>query len=127
MTKAGIWKFIAGGFMLLGTWGIYTPVLPTVPFWILAAIIYLKTDKAMADKIFANKQYGKMVEDFVVHGIITAKSKKIALAGLGIFGIISAFITYKIFWLFIVQIAAMSYGAWFVATRPESKEIEKND
>ncbi len=126
MTKSGIWKFIAGAFLALGTWGIYTPVLPTVPFWILAAIIYLKTDKAMAEKIFANKTYGKIVEDFVVHGIITPKSKQIALGGLGLVGIISAFFTYKLLWLFIVQIAAMTYGAWFVATRPETKENEND-
>ncbi len=124
MTKSGVWKLIAGGLLALGTWGIYTPVLPTVPFWILAAIIYLKTDKAMAEKIFANKTYGKIVEDFVVHGIITAKSKKIALSGLGLVGIISAFFTYRIFWLFIVQIAAMAFGAWYVATRRETRETE---
>lgn len=127
MTKSGVWKIIAGGLLALGTWGIYTPILPTVPFWILAAIIYLKTDKAMAEKIFANKTYGKIVEDFVVHGIITAKSKKIALSGLGLVGIISAFFTYRIFWLFIVQIAAMAFGAWYVATRREIKVTKMID
>jgi uncharacterized protein len=119
MKNNWFWKSLAAGFLGLGTFGIYTPLLPTVPFWILAAIIYLKTDEKMAKKIFADKNFGKMIEDFVVHGIISAKSKKIALSGLVIVGAISCFLTYKIIWLFIIQIAALTFGGWYVATRRE--------
>lgn len=119
MNNNAIWKIIAGGFFALGSVGAFLPLLPTVPFWILAAFIYLKTDPEMAQKIFAHKTFGKMVEDFVSHGIIRPKSKKIALSGLLIVGAISLFFTYKIFWLLVVQLLALSYGAWFVATRRE--------
>ncbi len=125
MKKNTIWKIIAGVFFALGSLGAFLPLLPTVPFWILAAIIYLKTDTQMAQKIFSHKVFGKMVEDFVVYGIIRPKSKKIALFGLVFIGAISLFFTYKIIWLLIIQIAALSYGFWFVATRPESLQNEK--
>lgn len=119
MNSKNILKIIAGGFFALGSVGAFLPLLPTVPFWILAAIIYLKSDPQMAHKIFAHKTFGKMVEDFVVHGIIRPKSKKIALFGLFIVGAVTCFFTYKIIWLLIIQIAAMTGGAYFVATRRE--------
>lgn len=118
-------KIIAGLFFTLGSLGVFLPLLPTVPFWIIAAIIYIKADPLMAKKIFAHKTFGKMVEDFVMHGIIRPKSKKIALGGLVIFGAISLFFTYKILWLLVIQILALGFGGWFVATRPESIKIEK--
>ncbi len=124
MNLNNILKIIAGGFFALGSVGAFLPLLPTVPFWILAAIIYLKADPEMARKIFAHKTFGKMVEDFVVHGIIRKKSKRIALSGLLIIGLISCFFTYKIIWVFCVQLAAMLFGAWFVATRPEENLTE---
>lgn len=123
MKKNVIGSLIAGVFFTLGTIGIALPLIPTVPFWILAAIIYLKTDPELAKKIFSNKTYGKIVEDFVVKGIITRKSKIFAFFGLFIIGGISLFFTYKIKWLFIIQILALSYGAYFVISR---KELEQN-
>ena len=126
-TKNTILKWVAGAFFALGSIGAFLPLLPTVPFWIVAAIIYLKADPKMAQKIFAHKQFGKIVENFVTYGIITRKSKLAAIGGAVFIGAISLYFMRHIGWLFWTGLIGMAIGVIFVATRPEQiKESNQN-
>lgn len=119
-----IWFYKTIGFLFfgLGFVGIFLPILPTVPFWILAAIGFLKSDPKLAQKIFDHKTYGKMVEDFVKNGTLSPKAKRGALIGLFFSALIGSALTYKMPYLFAAQIIGIGLGAVFVATRPVSKD-----
>ena len=126
MTKNTILKAIAGLFFALGSVGAFLPAVPTVPFWIVAAIIYLKADPVMAHKIFEHKVFGKIVENFVRHGIITRKSKIAAIGGSLLVGSISLYFMRNHAWGFWFMIIGLLIGMVFVATRPETIKIETN-
>ncbi len=75
-------------FFALGTLGIAVPLLPTVPFWILAAAFFASSSPALQARIYAHPQFGETVRDFVEQGALSRRSKMLsicgALAGLGL-------------------------------------------
>lgn len=117
--KRWIYKGTAAAFLGLGTLGAVLPLLPTVPFWILAAILFLKSDPAAAERIFARPEFGPMVEQFVRHGVISRAAKQRALAGVAVAGAIGLYLVWDRPLIAAVQIVGLTFGAAYVASRPE--------
>lgn len=63
-----IFFFIVGIISLvLGTIGIILPILPTVPFYLLASYCFMKASKRFNDWFISTKLYKKYVSGFVEH------------------------------------------------------------
>lgn len=69
-------------FFSLGAVGIGVPLLPTVPFWILAAFFYAKSAPALRDRIYTHPHFGKPVRDFLENGALSRKGKVASVAGI---------------------------------------------
>lgn len=71
----------AGGyvFVAIGTIGIFLPLLPTVVFYLLAAWCFSKSHPHLADKLYANKQYGPHLVAWRDRRAISRKGKVSAL------------------------------------------------
>lgn len=119
--KKPILRAFGFGFFGLGFAGIFLPLLPTVPLWIVAAIFFLQSDSQMAQHIFAHKTYGAVIEKFVKDGTLSKKAKRAALIGLACAAIIGIVLTYKILWLLIAQLFGVSCGAAYILTRPNQQ------
>lgn len=66
--------------IILGAVGIFLPVLPTVPFLLLALFCFNKSSKKMHDFIINNKYFGKTLEDYYNgKGVTTATKIKAIL------------------------------------------------
>jgi uncharacterized membrane protein YbaN (DUF454 family) len=65
----------------LGGIGIGVPLLPTVPFWILAAICFARSAPALQQRIYDHPQFGETVRQFVEDRALSKKSKLFAIAG----------------------------------------------
>lgn len=104
-------------FFALGMAGTVLPVMPTTIFWIIAAFCFARGSTRMYQKIMNCPRVGPVVEDFVEHGVVSRRSKTIALTGM-IFA--AAIITLAPMALLptVASLAGIAVGACFVLTRP---------
>lgn len=104
----------------LGTVGIFVPLLPTVPLWILAAILFAGSSPRLQQQIYDHPQFGETVHDFVEHGVLSRKNKIYAITGSGSGVAISLLIVRPSIGVAVVIILFMLAIELWLATRPES-------
>ncbi|MDR0436718.1 MAG: YbaN family protein [Bacteroidales bacterium] len=85
--------------LALGTLGIFLPLLPTVPFYLLTAWCYMRGSQKMYDKVMSNKYFGTIVRDFQEHKSISLKTKIISISTLWCSILLSAFLAISIWWV----------------------------
>ena len=91
---------ILGTFALvLGTLGIFLPLLPTTPFYLLTAWLYMRGSKKMYDKVMSNKHFGTIVRDFQIDKSIPLKTKIIIVSMLWSTILISVFFAVNVLWV----------------------------
>ena len=75
MIKNTIW-IIAGSIAVgLGALGMFLPLLPTVPFLLLAASCYLKGSPRLYDWLSSHPYFGKIIKDYKENKVIPVKAK----------------------------------------------------
>ena len=66
--------------LILGTLGRFVPLLPTTPFYLLTAWLYLRGSDRMYNAVMRNKYFGKIVRDFMVDKSISTRTKIITVS-----------------------------------------------
>ena len=110
-------------FYTIGIIGYFVPGLPGTIFIILAAFCFLRSYPKFYNKIISNKNYGKVVENFVRFQIIPSKVKIIILFCIWLFSLLSIFYflyNYNIYYRIIVLILAFIGSA--VVIKAKEKE-----
>lgn len=74
------WLWLLGGFaaLLLGLVGIVTPVLPTVPFVLLAAWCFSRGSARWEAWLLAHPRFGPMVREWRAHHAVPRRAKWLA-------------------------------------------------
>ena len=110
--------FLAGWLSLgLGTLGIFLPLLPTVPFAILAAFCFARSSPRLEHWLVMHPRFGHHIRDWRAQGAISRKGKRAALIAFAVSALVSLF---TLSWPWILfPLGAMAGGATFVFTRPE--------
>jgi len=95
---------IAAGilFVILGVAGIFLPLLPATPFFLLAATCFFRSSKSLYAWLINHKFLGKRIQYYRVYKAISLKSKLLSLALLWLTIGYSAFFVVKIFWIKII-------------------------
>lgn len=68
--------------LILGTLGIFLPLLPTTPFLILSAYCFSKSSKKFHKALLENKIFGQYIRDYQEKKGISLKNKIIAISTL---------------------------------------------
>lgn len=112
--------YLCGGLasVALGTLGIFLPLLPTVPFMILAAFCFARSSPRLEAKLLDHPHFGDHIRRWREHGAISRRGKKAALCAFA-FSIVMALIFSPWPWFLLPIAAAMIGGSW-IWTRPES-------
>ena len=121
--KTYILRLIGFIFYAIGIIGYFVPGLPGTIFIILAAFCFLRSYPEYYNKIISNKNYGRMVENFVRLQIIPYKVKIIILFFIWLFSLLSVFYflyNYNIYYRIIVLILAFIGSA--VVIKAKEKE-----
>lgn len=113
----------------LGFIGVIVPVLPTTPFWLLAAFCFGKSSKRLHDWFVGTNLYKKHLEDFVNKREMT-KETKIKILALASTMLIIAFIMVDVIYARITIIAVMVFKYYYFAARIKTvrkEELENDD
>lgn len=113
-----VWLTAGGLALSLGTVGIFLPLLPTVPFLLLAAVCFARGSERLHHWLLSHRLFGPPIEDWRDRGAIRRRAKWAAslsiLAALGLavaFGASTKALA--------IQAVALAGVALFVWTRPE--------
>ena len=68
--------------LVLGTLGIFLPVLPTTPFYLLTAWLYMRSSPKLYHKVMNNKYFGTIVRNFQEDKSISLKIKVVVISTL---------------------------------------------
>jgi uncharacterized membrane protein YbaN (DUF454 family) len=101
----------------LGFVGMLLPILPTTVFWIGAAICYTKSSPALYQKLIEHKRFGKAIQDFIDHGVVSNKGKLAAVFGMS-FSASLIWIAPLNYFMTLGGILGISIAVIYVVTRP---------
>ncbi len=104
-------------FVGLGAVGAALPLLPTVPFLLLAVFFFARSNPAWEERILNHPQWGPQVRDWRERGAISRKSKIIAVSSIAA-GAGLTWWTLGFPWAWISLAVLVVSGGW-IATRPE--------
>lgn len=79
MVKNSILIILGTLFVMLGTLGIFLPLLPTTPFLLLAATCYLKSSNKLYHWLLNHRLLGKYISNYIRHRAITIKTKLVTI------------------------------------------------
>ena len=111
--------FLAAGVIAaaLGSIGAFLPVLPTVPFLILAAFCFARSNPAWERRLLEHPRWGPSIRDWRERGAIVRKGKWGATVAL-VASAALALATLAWPWT-VLALVPMSMAAMWIWTRPE--------
>ena len=107
--------------LVLGTLGIFLPLLPTTPFYLLTAWFYMRGSDKLYHKVMNNKYFGSIVRNFQVDKSIPLKAKIFIISMLWCTISLSAFFAVSIWWvrliLFAIAVGVTAHVLSFKTTK----------
>lgn len=112
-----IWLACGWIAFILGVIGAMLPLLPTVPFLLLAAFCFSKGSERWHDWLLNHEKFGPPIEQWRKHGAISTRVKCMAMAF--ILGSVGLGVLYDISTrALIIQITVLTCVSIFILTRP---------
>lgn len=78
-TKRIIYIVLGSFFLILGAIGIFVPLLPTTPFWLLTCWFYIRSSEKLYNKAMGNRYFGSYIKAYLVDKAIPLRSKFISI------------------------------------------------
>ncbi|SIN62318.1 hypothetical protein SAMN02745824_1048 [Parasphingorhabdus marina DSM 22363] len=115
--------YLAAGFtaLALGSIGIFLPLLPTVPFVILAAFCFARSSPRLEAWLLDHAYFGPHIRNWRNNRSITKKGKRAALLAFAV-SIVIALLFVDLPWNLIPVAAALIGGTW-IWTRNEPEQL----
>lgn len=110
-----------GGFLSfgLGFVGVWLPLLPTVPFMLLAAFCFARGSERFHDWLLAHPTFGPAIRDWRASGAISRRGKRAALAAIVAGFTISVILGVRPE-ILALQAAVLACVTVFILTRPDA-------
>jgi uncharacterized membrane protein YbaN (DUF454 family) len=101
----------------LGAIGAVLPILPTVPFLLLAAFCFARSNPAFEKRIIDHPTWGPQVQEWREKRAISRRSKVMAIGAMSV-GAIFTWFTLGAPWVY-VSLAILTISGSWIATRNE--------
>ena len=112
-----IWLIFGLIVLGLGCLGVVLPLLPTVPFILLAAFCFAKSSNRLHNWLLTHRLFGKMIQDWRQSGAISTSAKKMATLSIALVFAISVITGVKPL-ILTIQATVLSCVLLFIWTRP---------
>ena len=74
-----LFAFLGSMSLVLGIMGIFLPVLPTTPFLLLAAALYMRSSEKLYDWIMSHKHLGAYIRNFREYKALPLRVKVVSV------------------------------------------------
>ena len=91
--------------LALGILGIFLPVLPTTPFLLLSAAMYMRGSQRLYDWLMAHKHLGPYIKNFREHRALPLRVKTVSVSMVWATLLYCAFFVAKEWWMSVMFIA----------------------
>ena len=111
--------YLAGGIIAvgLGAIGAFLPIMPTVPFLLLAAYCFARSNPAWEARLLDHPQWGPQLRDWRERRAISRRAKTAAIGAMTI-GAVFTWYTLGAPWYYVSVAILAICGSW-IATRNE--------
>lgn len=113
------WFLVGGSSLSLGTLGIFLPLLPTVPFYLLAAFGFSKSSTKMHSWMLSHKIIGPEIRNWNENRIIKRRAKIMASAGMAGSFVLALVLSVPLKYI-VLQVVCLLLVARFIWKQKES-------
>ncbi len=113
------WFSIGALSVLLGAIGAALPLMPTVPFLLLAAFSFARSSPRFETWLMEHRVFGPPIRDWRKHGAIRRRGKWLATASIVAALTVSVVLGFPL-WVLAVQWVVLIAVTIFIWTRPEA-------
>ena len=125
-TKKIIYIVVGTVSLILGAIGIFLPLLPTTPFWLLTCWCYIHGSEKMYNRVMANRYFGGYIRDYVVHKAIPMRTKVGALSIMWLSTILTSVFLIEELWIKAVLVFISTAVSWHIIAFPTKRsEVKK--
>lgn len=114
-----LWVCLGVTALTLGTIGIVLPLLPTVPFLLLAAFFFARSSERLHNWLITHPRFGPPIEDWNRSGAISRRAKILATVSVAAAFGLSLALGLRLM-ILMIQAATLCCVLLFIWTRPES-------
>lgn len=108
-------------FLILGAVGIFIPLLPTTPFWLLTCWFYLRSSEKLYNRAMSNRYFGSYIKGFMVDKAIPVRSKVISISVMWLSAILTSVYLIEYLWVKILLILISIGVTWHILSFPTKK------
>jgi uncharacterized protein len=102
----------------LGAVGVFVPLLPTVPFMLLAAFCFARGSERFHCWLLAHPRFGPAIRDWRAHGAISRRGKRAAVLAIAATFVLSLLLGMPAAGL-AIQAGVLAGVLTFILTRPD--------
>jgi len=112
-----LWATLGMICVVLGLIGVVLPILPTVPFMLLAAFFFSRSSERLHNWLITHPRFGPAIVDWQTNGAISSKVKRIASVSIAVVFLISVLFGLRplILW---IQVGVLTLVLIFIWSRP---------
>ncbi len=115
--KRAIYRLLGLTSMGLGAVGAVLPIMPTVPFLLLAVFFFARSSPELEQKILDHRHWGPQVRDWRERRAISRESKTIAISAMSIGAVFTYFtLGHPYYW---ISVGVLAIAGTWIATRNE--------
>lgn len=111
--------YLAGGIVAVGlaAVGAFLPIMPTVPFLLVAVFCFARSNPVWEARILAHPHWGPQVRDWRERRAISRRAKVMAIGAMSA-GVVFTWFTLGVPWVWLSVAILVACGSW-IATRNE--------
>ena len=113
-----LWTMAGLSAVGLGFVGVWLPLLPTVPFMLLAAFCFARGSDRFHTWLMTHPRFGPAIRDWQTHGAISRSGKRAAMVAIAA-GVLISVILGVAPWALGLQAVVLTMVATFILTRPD--------
>lgn len=123
------WVLIGCGWLSVctGVIGIFLPLLPTVPFLLLAAACFAKSSERFHTWLLEHNSLGPLIRDYLNSGGMPLRAKRMAIGMVWVSFPVSAFVFVHVVWVKIGLLIMAACITGYLLSLPTTQPLNKRE